>query len=93
MTFYRTPEINSSLFGAEAILAYQENRTPEYDLETLKLRFPKIANQSITPVAPIAPMARNMRDYNQAYKFRPIKQESDDWSTKSSLTTCLCIIL
>jgi len=90
MTLYRPSDRNVQLFGAEAILAYQENRRPQYDLETLKLRFPKIANQHIVH---IAPYARNMRDYNQGYYFRPIRRESDDWSTQSSLTRCFCIIL
>ena len=90
MTFYRPPEMNGKLFGAEAILAYQENRTPEYDLETLKLRFPKIVAQSS---APIAPCARNMHYYNQGYYFRPIRQDSDDSMESQSLTKCLCFIL
>jgi len=79
---------NSKLFGKEAILAYQENRIPDYNLERLRRKFLDLS--VVIDILPV-PSTRSYIDYNTQYI--PGYTLNSNVNEPLLKSRCLCVIL
>ena len=91
------PDLNVKLFGAEAILAYQEKRKPDFDVDTLKLRFPNIVSETRDNSLKSVPVNSGNSPFNSTSHYIPIRKISDDsWEHSWDLGPwwkCTCAIV
>ena len=80
MKRYRPNDENVIMFGKEAVLAFQEKRLPDYNLERLKLKFCKIPAPT-----PITPISSTLYDYSNS--------KNTDMNEPLLERRCLCFIM
>jgi len=83
---------NSKLFGKEAILAYQENRIPDYNLERLRRKFLNSDTDS-SVVIDIKPVPSTIPYVAHSTQYIPDYTLNSNVNEPLLKSRCLCVIL
>ena len=83
---------NSKLFGKEAILAYQQNRKPDYNLERLRRKFLN-SDTGASVVIDIKPVSSTIPYVPYSTQYIPDYAMNSNVNQPLLKSKCLCVIL